>query len=260
VETGRRDDWDQLGVTDPLWAILSDPAKRGGRWDAAEFFASGEEDVVSLMAAAGRLGRPVRREAALDFGCGVGRVTRALGARFEKVLGVDISGSMVRQAREYCASVSNVSFAVADARVLATFESGGFDLVYSRWVLQHLEDEAAIRNAVRGLARVVRPGGLLAIQLPARYPLRHRIQARRRAYGLLRRLGISPALLLGRLGLSPIRMSGIEQAEVRRILERSGLVVVEVQADLVGGSSIDSFTYYATTSERDVSDRLDPTS
>jgi hypothetical protein len=54
-------------------------------------------------------------------------------------------------------------------------------------------------------------------------------------------------ILLERLRLSPIRMTGIGQLEVRRILEASGLVVLEVHADVIGGSSIDSFTFYATT-------------
>ena len=42
---------------------------------------------------------PGARDRALDFGCGVGRLTRALGDRFDAVVGVDISAGMVEQAR-----------------------------------------------------------------------------------------------------------------------------------------------------------------
>ena len=40
------------------------------------------------------------------------------------------------------------------------------------------------------LVRVLRPGGLLALQLPSAIPARHRIQPRPRAYALLRRAGV----------------------------------------------------------------------
>ena len=65
----------------------------------------------------------------------------------------------------------------------------------------------------------------------------------------MRGFGIPADVLLGRLGLTPIRMSGMAQLEVRRILEEVGLVVLEVQADVIGGRSIDSFTYFATTTD-----------
>jgi SAM-dependent methyltransferase len=246
VESRRREDWEQLGHTDPLWAILSEPSKRGGRWDPVEFFASGEAEVASLMSTAARLGHPGRFDKALDFGCGVGRVSRALATRFQSVLGVDISASMVEQARAYCAELSNAAFVVADSAALAAFAPRSFDLVYSKLVLQHLQSKSSIRHALRRLARVVGPAGLLVVQLPDQYPLRHRLQPRRRAYGLLRRLGVPGDVLLGRLALSPIRMSGLSQVEVRRILEQSGLVVLEVHAEVLGGSSVDNFTYYAT--------------
>jgi hypothetical protein len=96
------------------------------------------------------------------------------------------------------------------------------------------------------------------VQLPGRIPLRHRIQPRRRIYALLRRLGVSPVVLLGRLRLSPIRMTGIGQRDVRRILESSGLAVLEVHADVIGGSSIDILTYYATTASAGDSPAVDP--
>lgn len=34
--------WEDWAQADPLWAILSDPSRKGGRWDLEEFFASRE--------------------------------------------------------------------------------------------------------------------------------------------------------------------------------------------------------------------------
>ena len=64
-----------------------------------EFFATGEAEFAHVSRVAETLGRPGRRGRALDFGCGVGRLTRALGERFESAIGVDISAGMVEQAR-----------------------------------------------------------------------------------------------------------------------------------------------------------------
>jgi SAM-dependent methyltransferase len=259
TDARHREDWEQLGRTDPLWAVLSDPAKRGRRWDTDEFFATGEEEAVRLMRIADRLGVPLERRTALDFGAGVGRVSRALASRFDSVLGVDVSASMVDQARDHCADHPNVTFVVADGSTLAGLPARGFDLVYSRWVLQHLPSIDHLRETLRGLARVVGPEGLLAVQLPGPIPFRHRLQPRRRAYALLRRLGIPSSLLLDRLGLSPIRMTGLGLRDAREILEAAGLVVLEVHADVIGGSSIESFSFYATTAPAGGSPAADST-
>lgn len=54
-------------------------------------------EIFSKIDASGLLSRHQR---ALDFGCGVGRLTQALGARFDEVVGIDISSSKVKLAEE----------------------------------------------------------------------------------------------------------------------------------------------------------------
>jgi len=41
--------WDRQAHADPMWAILTDPAKAEGRWDAQEFFATGTHEVGVFM-------------------------------------------------------------------------------------------------------------------------------------------------------------------------------------------------------------------
>jgi tRNA/tmRNA/rRNA uracil-C5-methylase (TrmA/RlmC/RlmD family) len=93
-------DWNELARLDPYWAILTAAGKRYGGWDSDEFFAIGAVEVAAMMERFERLGRPQQRERALDFGCGVGRITRALAQHFEEAVGVDISKDMVRRAQE----------------------------------------------------------------------------------------------------------------------------------------------------------------
>ena len=90
--------WEEFGRDDPLWAVLTEPTRKGGRWDPAEFFATGEGEIAELMADLDRLGIAVQRGRALDFGCGAGRLTQALAGQFERCDGVDIAASMVAEA------------------------------------------------------------------------------------------------------------------------------------------------------------------
>src|SRR5207248_11285217 len=41
--------WDRLGESDPLWAILYDPSKKGNRWGTEEFYETGVDEVSAAM-------------------------------------------------------------------------------------------------------------------------------------------------------------------------------------------------------------------
>src|ERR1700760_4754096 len=90
-----RDTWRTLGEEDPLWAILSSPDKRGGRWALDEFFAAGENEIGAIDGYCTAIDRPQQRRLALDFGCGVGRLSRALSTRYAQVIGIDIASTMI---------------------------------------------------------------------------------------------------------------------------------------------------------------------
>jgi len=70
--------WDEFGRKDPLWAILTDPVKRNRKWGLAEFFKTGELEIAQVMNYIETLRVPLQGRRALDFGCGVGRLTQAL--------------------------------------------------------------------------------------------------------------------------------------------------------------------------------------
>jgi len=94
-----KSDWNALGADDPLWAVLSEPTRKGGRWEPDEFFATGVADVGLLRERAAQLGVALGGARALDFGCGVGRLTRALARRFDEAVGIDVSERMLEHAR-----------------------------------------------------------------------------------------------------------------------------------------------------------------
>jgi SAM-dependent methyltransferase len=239
--------WDDLGREDPLWAILTDPARRGGRWDLEEFFATGRHDIAQALAVGEELGLPRARGSALDFGCGVGRLTRALADHFERCSGVDVSTPMIEQARELNRDLEpRCSFHVNATEDLRLFPDDSFDFVYSRLVLQHMPRQSTIRSYLREFARILRPGGLLAFQLPGEIGLRQRIQSHRRVYGLLRWLGFSSDYLLNRLKLSPMALTPLPEGQVREALRAGGAEVLRVNLDDDSGAGMVSRFYYAT--------------
>jgi ubiquinone/menaquinone biosynthesis C-methylase UbiE len=242
-------DWNELAELDPFFAVVSRPGKRFGGWDTSEFFATGTRQVTTLMARIEPLGHPRERSRALDFGCGLGRLTRALGAEFQHCVGVDISERMVEQAQQLNADVSGVSFVVNSADDLRMFSDGEFDLVYSSIVLQHVPDRRAIESYIADFCRILRPGGLAVFQLPSRIPALFRLQWRRRLYLGLRRLGLRAPFLYGRLHLLPIAMSFIPEADVVRLVESRGARVLDLDTESATGrlaAGLRSSTYYVT--------------
>ncbi len=160
--------WDAFGQQDPMWAILTDPARKGRRWTPAEFFATGVDEVAALMREASALGVPQQRRRGLDFGCGLGRLTQALAAHVDQVVGLDVAPSMIAQAREFNQHGPRVDYRVLAAPPLDGIPDRSIDLVYTGRVLQHIAPQYA-RAYITELARVLAPGGYLSFDVPSRW-------------------------------------------------------------------------------------------
>jgi SAM-dependent methyltransferase len=158
-----RADWTRLGAADPLWAVLVSPEHRHGRWDAEQFLATGRSEIDGVLRHLSSLGVPLRTDAALDFGCGAGRLSAALSRHFGHVVGVDISPTMLAQARELVPD-RGVELIRNDRADLAPWADATFDLTYSSLVLQHLPTALAL-GYLGELVRVLRRGGVLVAQL-----------------------------------------------------------------------------------------------
>jgi SAM-dependent methyltransferase len=161
-----RANWDELGSTDPLWAILSVPEYKGNRWSIEEFFRSGQAAVADILGRiGGELGLPAQHSRALDFGCGVGRLTQALADHFDEVDGVDIAPSMIDRARGYNRAGDCCNYHLNEREDLEIFEDLRFDFVLSEIVLQHIQPQYALRY-IGEFVRVLSPRGLLVFQVP----------------------------------------------------------------------------------------------
>jgi SAM-dependent methyltransferase len=221
------EDWESLARDDPYWAVLSDPGKIGGGWETEEFFATGRAEVGELMQWVATLAPGLSRAAALDFGCGPGRLTLALGEQFEQATGVDVSPTMVELAgaAATAAGRGNVDYRVSGDPDLRQFADASFDLVYSRLVLQHIPP-ALSRGYVREFVRVLRPGGLAVFQVPSGFAG----PAWRRSASAIRQAALY-RLLRQRDNQARIRMYCVPRDEVESDLRGAGAVLLDARPD-----------------------------
>jgi SAM-dependent methyltransferase len=136
--------WDQAAREDAMFNILTIPGKEGGRWTAEEFFEHGRQEIDYVIERLDRLGfRGEKRRTAVDFGCGVGRLTQALQAHYEVAFGIDASGEMVHRANALAfeRKADRVIFFHNEKPNLKFIQSGTADMVYSMITLQHMPNE-----------------------------------------------------------------------------------------------------------------------
>ncbi|MEZ5277400.1 MAG: methyltransferase domain-containing protein [Opitutaceae bacterium] len=237
-----RKSWERFASEDPLWAILTDPEKRNGGWDVEEFFRSGADAIDAEMQRLSRRlpDRPTHR--ALDFGCGVGRLTRGLAGHFREVVGVDISARMIELADSLNDTPDRVRFVHNPSADLTVFPDNHFDLVLTLITLQHMPPRNA-RRYLQEFVRVTRPGGALVIQATARR-IRERVLTRRLRSRFLRSIEwINRKLMIDQ---SPrMAMNMIPEHVVRRTLEQAGATLLEVAPDSDAGEKYLSLRYLA---------------
>ncbi len=225
--------WEKLARADARWAVLTDNDKKGGQWKTDEFYATGQADVAASLAWIRSQGIEPGRGEALDFGCGVGRLTQALAQHFERVTGVDVSAEMVAQARAHNPRGETVQYVHNPESNLSCFATGRFVWVYSLITLQHIPP-AISRLYIAEFCRVTAPGGLILFQMTASRPKR--------------RFSYYPPTHLRRLlqwlGLIPrMQMHAIPRAEVEAILQAAGAEIVSVKPHENG--AIESYYYLA---------------
>ena len=158
--------WAVLGRENPLWAVLSRSDKRGGRWGVEEFLATGQLEIDAQLAWLAERRLPAARHFAVDFGCGAGRLSRALAGYFESVTGVDVSASMIDKARALNSDLANLKFVENPSSRIEFIEDSGVDFVYSCMTLQHIPASLA-KGYVEEFLRMLRPGGVAAFQFVA---------------------------------------------------------------------------------------------
>jgi SAM-dependent methyltransferase len=215
--------WEGLAQTDPLWAICTDPRKRNRQWTREEFFATGRKEIETVLSYAANICPCIDTTSpALDFGCGVGRLTRAMSEYFPECCGVDISPTMISTAQELNLDCPHCHFQLNEETRLKRFPNNYFGFIYTSLVLQHIAPPCSHQYIVE-LIRVLKPDGVLVFQVPEKLRansltrIRTRLALRLRLHSLL---GTQPPYVM--------EMHCIKEAVIRKLMAQNGARVVDV--------------------------------
>jgi len=228
-----QDDWTRLGAEDPLWAVYVAPGTRNGKWDVDAFFGLGVQEVDKALAELPRLGLKPGTERALDFGCGVGRLSQALASHVANVTGIDIAPTMLEKARELAEQrgAKNVEYVLNEASDLSVIPTGSVDIVYSSLVLQHIPHQFQA-GYLREFVRVLAPGGVAVFQVASRPTKSFK--------GYVFRYAPWPLLRWAQRTLlkypAPMRMSALSPADVREAIAGTpARLAAAIEDDSYGG-------------------------
>jgi SAM-dependent methyltransferase len=200
--------WDAAAREDAYHYV--DDREAHGAPDPDRFWAGGEQ-VLAEMAATVDAPALQPTDTVLDIGCGLGRLTRVLAGRAERVLALDISAEMLARARELNAGLDNVQWLHGDGTSLTGVADASVDAAVSFVVFQHVPDPAITYGYVAELGRVLRAGGWALIHVSNDAEVH-----RPRRFALLRRRPKDDAAWRG---------SAVDLGELRATAERAGLAV-----------------------------------
>ena len=231
--------WEALGTVDPFWAVLSDSRMKDGRWDSDTFFRTGHVEIEVLLKRVAELGVDLSFDMVVDYGCGVGRLSRALSASFRQVIAVDISQAMLNVARAENQCCSNIRFIRTRGDELMAIPDESVDLVYSNIVLQH-SPRRIQALLIAEFSRILRRGGTLVFQTPSHPNARsfngllHWV-AGNRVLNLARRIKHGKGRVM--------EMHAFGKNAVCECLRVAGMAIVDVETEHSAGPAFVSYRY-----------------
>ncbi|WP_052374306.1 methyltransferase domain-containing protein [Methanobacterium sp. SMA-27] len=154
--------WEGLAQDNPLGAIITSEKN----WDLENFFKTGINEINDLMMYLETLNKQISTKKAVDFGCGVGRLTQPLTNFFDKVYGIDISPTMIKLANELFPE-DKCEFVLNEKDNLELFENNSMDFVYSNITLLHMEPKYS-KKYIKEFLRILEPGGISIFYLPSK--------------------------------------------------------------------------------------------
>ncbi len=166
-----RNTWEEKARENPLNAIMTSVEMSDAAADDFSdghlelFFKKGvrlyEEHLKPLMPEL-----PDAKENAyiVEYGCGAGRILKALVEEGYRVGGIDISETMLGHCARLVPETKDDLFPL-DAQGRTKLPGACASMVFSNAVVQHIESLAKYTTAFDEMCRILKPGGILAVQV-----------------------------------------------------------------------------------------------
>ena len=167
AKIGSNLEWQAWGEKDPLFGVIPLEGREhdgANPWNDADFFETGRCDWSEIVQRWDKYG--LNHESCLEIGCGAGRLTRHIAGDFQNVHGLDVAKGMIEYARKHVGG--NVNLYVGDGITLPVPDHS-VTAIFSVIVFLHFDRYEQAASYFREMARVLRPGGTIMIQLPIHY-------------------------------------------------------------------------------------------
>lgn len=146
--------WDKLAKRNAKYYINSDFGKG---ITEEEFVKSGRSDFAKYVWA----DKLLKKGPFLEIGCGNGRILEHAFLWHTTTMGVDISGEMIRQARE---RIPGFYLAETDGYTLP-FDDDSIGTIFSYLVFQHMKTIEMVESNFREAYRVLKPSGVFKVRV-----------------------------------------------------------------------------------------------
>ena len=136
------ENWEKYGADDPYYGVLSHDRYHKGILDGdsrQDFFDSGSEYIdVIVNKIIKHIDPEFAPDNSLDFGCGVGRLLIPISNISKQSSGVDVSASMLKEAKVNLKEFSISNAALIESDDCSSLKPLSFDFVHSFIVFQHI--------------------------------------------------------------------------------------------------------------------------
>ncbi|MEZ6091571.1 MAG: class I SAM-dependent methyltransferase [Pirellulaceae bacterium] len=110
------------------------------------------------------LDRPLAADmVVLDYGCGVGRASRALALQGIKVIAVDVAPKMLEHLKQYCGDL-DVRCELSDGYGCPTVASASLDAAISQYCFQHMPSREIVCSVLADIHRMLKPSAWFRLQ------------------------------------------------------------------------------------------------
>jgi 2-polyprenyl-3-methyl-5-hydroxy-6-metoxy-1,4-benzoquinol methylase len=217
-------DWRALGATEPYWGVLTMPDFRSENITPEgleTFYLGGRQNIDQMVQTLVRLTGEAPSGAALDFGCGVGRLSEAMADHVPRTTGYDISPGMLERARARRGKATYVD----------VLPDGPFDWISSLMVFQHIPPDRGLTILEDLMARLA-PRGMISLHLTVwREP---HLEVTAAGWRKLL-LGWRWRRRVRKLPVGHIMMYDYDLSQVLRVLNRAGVEEMQLASTDHGG-------------------------